>query len=128
MPPLAAGMQLTGQLAVRELGDVSVAQVFQRHIAKFAHKQRVSLQRHGFEFTTECGWVFSHVVAIRIRKPWLGLLLLASEVPGNQLGQKLLIESNVVVANFPPWKDQQFIVGRSGNKLRHSWEIRLLKL
>ena len=43
--------------------------------------------------------------------------LLPPEVPCHQFGQKILIEINAVEADFPPGKDQQFIVGGCGYKL-----------
>jgi hypothetical protein len=71
-PPHTVGVQSTGQLAAPELGDVNVAQVIQRQVAKLAHKQRICQLRHGLEFAAVCGRIFSHVNAIRIRKQGLG--------------------------------------------------------
>jgi hypothetical protein len=62
-----------------------MAQFVLGQVAKLAYKQRVSLLRHGFEFTVVCGRVFAHVEVICIRKPWLGLPMLPPEEPGKQL-------------------------------------------
>jgi hypothetical protein len=110
-------MQPTGQLAVPELGDVHMAQFIQVQVAKLGHKQRISLLGHGLEFAAVCGRVFAHVDVIRIRKHGLSPPLLPPEVPGNQLRQKILIKINAVEADFPPWKDQQIILGSCGYKL-----------
>ena len=86
-------------------------------VAKLAHKQHVSLLRHGLELAAVCGRVFTHIDVIRIRKHGLGLPLLPPEVPGNQLRQEILIKINAVEADFPPRKDQKFICGGCGYKL-----------
>ena len=117
MPPHAVGVKPTRQLAVPELGDVNMAQLIQGHVAKLSHKQRVSLLSHSLELAAVRRRVFTHVDVIRIRKHGLGLPLLPPEVPGNQLRQKILIEINAVKADFPPWKDQQIILGSCGYKL-----------
>jgi hypothetical protein len=106
-----------GQLAVPELGDMNVAQLIQRHVAKLGRKERISLLRHGLELAAVCRRIFSHVDTKRIRKHGLGLPLLPPEVPDNQLRQKVLIEIDAVKADFPPGKDQQFIGGGCGYKL-----------
>lgn len=91
VPPHDVGMQLTGQLAVPELGDVNMAQLIQRHVAELGHKQHLSPRLHGLELAAVCGWVFAHVDAIRIRKYGLDQPQLSPEVLCNQRRQKALI-------------------------------------